>query len=212
MPPRARTSTAKATKVHAQGGLYPTVAVSDAFNAAGCFAAAAIAHEGAPALPAWIGFLIVAIAATVGMVRFGFAESLLARTNADLAGLAAILGLPIVGLSFALKWGVVSADGGQQLAFVACCAVVYACSASLPEGAQELLKVVWNLFLFIGPVAGYGAARGDRALLASVGLFAVAGTVVGGSKDKSMLGMLNVNLFHYMIGLANYGIARGLVA
>ena len=82
--------------------LYPTVAVSDAFNFAGHAAAAALvwhAHR-----PAALGFLLVAAAAAAGTARFAvFGEnSASARLNDDLANVAAFVGLPCVGLSFAL--------------------------------------------------------------------------------------------------------------
>lgn len=190
--------------------MYPTIAASDAFFAATSLAAARVAYQGAPSLPAWIGFALVAFAATVGTLRFGFAERLLAKANSDMAGLTAYVGLPLVGLSFALRWGVV--QSADACAFAVGCAAVHTCSASLSEGGQELLKIALNVVFFLAPIVGYGASRRDAPLLGAAGLFALAGLAVGGSKDRALFGVLRANLFHYLLGLANYGIARGLVA
>jgi hypothetical protein len=75
-----------------RGGLYPTIAVSDAVNCVGhAWAAHHAYHAGAP--DAALGFACVAEAALVGTLRFGFSERLLARANSDLADLAAFVGL-----------------------------------------------------------------------------------------------------------------------
>ena len=80
------------------GSLYPTVAVSDAFNAAAHGYAAHVAH-GHGETAAALGFGIVALASFVGTMRFGWSDNF-ARANGDLAHLAAFLGLPLVGLAF----------------------------------------------------------------------------------------------------------------
>ena len=104
-------------KVHSQGGLYPTIAVSDAFNVAGHVFAAALAREKGNTLAA-IGFSTVALAGTVGVFRFGFSESLFAAANGYLADVAAFIGLPLVGFSIMQlyneslpsAWGIISSQ------------------------------------------------------------------------------------------------------
>ena len=127
------------------GGLYPTVAVSDAFNAAAHGWAAVKMHE-AGEQPAAMGFGLVAVAATVGTLRFGASERLLAQANGDLADLAAFVGLPLVGRSFALRWL------GEDSSFALCRAsdtwllvagaVVASLCRSLSAEQQELAKVI----------------------------------------------------------------------
>ena len=74
------------------GGLYPTIALSDGVNCIGHAWASGYAYSvGAP--DAALGFALVAEAALVGTLRFGFAEHLLAQANGDLADLAAYVGL-----------------------------------------------------------------------------------------------------------------------
>merc|ERR1711934_754741 len=90
-----------ATIKHSHERKYPSVALSDSFNAAAHLAAAAAAQTAQPQLPAWLGFALVALAAAVGTLRFGFYPSIFAQANDDLARLAGFLGLPLVGLSFA---------------------------------------------------------------------------------------------------------------
>ena len=65
----------------------PTVAVSDAFNVAGHLLGAQVVWERDDKAAA-LGFLLIAVAATVGVLRFGFSERLFAKANGDLADLA----------------------------------------------------------------------------------------------------------------------------
>ena len=69
------------------GTLYPSIAVSDAFNTAGhCYAAwAAIQHGRTDAA---LGFAVVAVAAFFGTLRFGVSETTFAGLNGRLADLA----------------------------------------------------------------------------------------------------------------------------
>ena len=76
--------------------LYPSVAISDAFNT-GCHGAAAVlalrsASPGGEV--ACTGFALVAVASLVGTLRFGFSSKLFAPANEALADLAAFVGLP----------------------------------------------------------------------------------------------------------------------
>ena len=92
---RARASASPSKKRQAalcSGGLYPTIALSDGVNCIGHAWASWYAYTvGAP--DAALGFALVAEAALVGTLRFGFAERLLAQANGDLADLAAFVGL-----------------------------------------------------------------------------------------------------------------------
>ena len=127
------------------GGLYPTIALSDGVNCIGHAWASGYAYSvGAP--DAALGFALVAEAALVGTLRFGFAEHLLAQANGDLADLAAFVGLPLVGRSFALRWL------GPDSSFALCRAsdtwlllagaVVASLCRSLSAEQQELAKVI----------------------------------------------------------------------
>lgn len=48
-------------------------------------------------IDAVLGFALVAVAAFVGTLRFGFSETLFAQANGDLADAAAYIGLPLIG-------------------------------------------------------------------------------------------------------------------
>ena len=84
-------------KVHFQGGLYPTVAISDAFNTA-CHLYAASVVAQSNVLAAY-GFFLVALASGLGTVRFAFSESMFAQVNLDMAEVAAFVGLPLIGMT-----------------------------------------------------------------------------------------------------------------
>lgn len=193
-----------------QGGLYPSVAVSDAFNTITHVIAAFTALTLQPDEPAWMGFGLVAFAAAIGTLRFGFSESLFAKTNEDLANLAAFLGLPLVGISFARMGGMITMSSFDLLVFIVTGAALATAAQSLPDKVQHLSKVIVNVFLFIGPIAYVAYSRNDNIVLGSVALFAIAGIVVKPERHEYLLGMRREDWFHYMIGAASYGIAGGL--
>uniref|UniRef100_A0A7S3C7I6 Uncharacterized protein n=1 Tax=Haptolina ericina TaxID=156174 RepID=A0A7S3C7I6_9EUKA len=200
---KKRTVTPNTLKQH------PTVAISDAFNAAGHLCAAQLVwHIDKPAA---FGFIIVAVAASVGVLRFGLSEGLFAKANEDLAALAGFLGLPLVGLSFAKKWLALQIPCEQQIGFVVACAIVCALAGSLPPKAKELALVVFNFFFFLLPVGGFSYANHDLQTGASIGLFAFAGIVVGADRYSYMLNIRRENIFHYLIAAASYGMSFGLV-
>lgn len=189
---------------------HPTIAISDAFNAAGHALAAQLVWQRQDKSAA-LGFLLVALAASVGVLRFGFAEKTFARCNGDLAHLSAFLGLPMVGFSFAqewLDWSPSCADA--QIIIVALCAVA-AMANSLPCNVLEFFKVLFNAALFLLPVAGYSVARRNMVSGGGIALFSVAGILIGSDREKTIFGVRCENLFHYAIGAASYAIAWGLV-
>jgi hypothetical protein len=187
--------------------LLPTVAISDVFNALGHAAAAQLVWPNAASL----GFAIVAFAATVGVLRFGVSERLFARANQELADLSAFVGLPLVGLAFFQKWQQTSYACIVQLAFVVGCSVLHSLTKELTPRVKELVLVATNVCLFLVPVAGCSLAARDALTAASLALFAFAGIVVGGDKHACMLNIRRVNIFHYAIAVASYGMAFGLL-
>lgn len=198
-----------------QGGLYPTVAVSDAFNVAGHLYAALIAVEKNESIAA-TGFIAVALAGFIGVLRFGFSESLFSRANGDLADIAAFVGLPLVGLSFMhtasallpLPWGrildfnVVHVTMGLVW--------VEAMARSFPPQARELTKIFINLGMFVGPAGVALYMKQDYAALGGVVLFVLAGLVITADRHRYILGVRCENWFHYAIGVAAPLIAMGL--
>ena len=61
-----------------------------------------------------------------------------------------------------------------------------------------------------GPGAACAFQTGDRALAGSIALFVVAGIFVKPDRHSMLLGMRRENWFHYMIGVASFGMARAL--
>ena len=191
------------------GGLYPTVALSDAVNCIGHAWAAKQAYAvGEP--DAALGFALVAEAALVGTLRFGMSERLLAKANGDLADLAAFVGLPLIGLSFAQRWARVVLPCDTKAAAIVGLAGLGAVCRSLPDNLQELAKVLLNVVCFVGPVLAYGHAVEDYQTIFGVLLFAVAGVAVGADRNSCIFGMRRENWFHYMIAVSAVLLAAGL--
>ena len=180
------------------GGLYPTVALSDAVNCLGHAWAAKVA-SGVGASDAALGFALVAWAALVGTLRFGLSERLLAKANGDLADLAAFVGLPLVGLSFGQRWLSHTLACDEKAAAIAVLAGLGAMARSLSEDGQELAKVVLNVVCFVLPIVGYGHANEDYETIAGVMLFAAAGVAVGADRHSYLMGMRCENWFHCAI-------------
>lgn len=197
-----------------QGGLYPTVAVSDAFMA-GCHYWAARSLWDAGQEPQALGFFVVAVAASAGVLRFGFSESMFARANEDLAALAGRVGLPLVGATLLPRLQLVpaAASGFTTPLSIAVALAVHGQIVGLfGKTGRELLQVLLNLAFFLGPLGVLASRRQDAVLAAGLGLFAVAGVVVGPERHRCIAGVRRENLFHYGLGTAAIIIATRLVA
>jgi len=80
--------------------LYPTIAVSDAFQSLLHFYAASLC----PVPTASLGLFTVGVAGSVGVLRFGLDEGTYATANGALADVAGFVGLPLVGVAFAAPY------------------------------------------------------------------------------------------------------------
>ena len=193
--------------------LYPTVAISDAFNTV-LHAAAAVVVLYKPTSgneAAAIGFALVAIASFVGTLRFGFSTAF-APANESLAGLAAFVGLPLIGSGFLCSAvGYQEDSNGLLVAFTAACASIHVVArAYLSTEHLDLLKVLVNVFFFLSPALYY--AYTQRQWLAAGGslLFAFAAVVIGADREEFLFGVRRENLFHYAIGTAALMLAESL--
>jgi hypothetical protein len=200
----------KGSKGAANGskGLYPTVAISDAFNAALHLLAAQIAYEHKNYI-GMIGFLNVALAASVGVLRFGFNEDRYASANGHLADLSAFVGLPCVGYSFFINNPGVQDLPIHPVVLVASLAMVEALSRSFPGPYREILKILVNLTFFVAPVAISSVLQKKWLTFGAITLFVIAGIVVKPERHQYLFGIRRENIFHYMIGIAAYFIAQG---
>lgn len=194
--------------------MYPTIAVSDAFNTA-CHAWAAHHALACGELEAALGFGIVAAASGVGTARFGLSEDAFAQANGDLAHLAAFLGLPLVGLGFVQHLpqndflpGEMTAD--QRLIAVVVASVVGSATLGLADNAAEVAKIIFNVGCFVLPILAVASHFENTAAGCGVVVFAIGAVVVGPDRHRYILGMRRENWFHYMIGLAALLIATGL--
>ena len=192
--------------------LYPSVAVSDLFCCAMHGAAAFVIWKAEAASPAWLGNLCVAAACFFGVLRFGFSASSFSAANESLATNAAFVGIPLVGLSFYQKWGVLSFTGFEYLTLAVAGSVVSSLARALSNDAKELLTILFNVGLFIVPALGYGWSAKDYHTIAATLIFAFAGVVVTPDRHRYILGVRRENWFHYLIGIASYGMALGLTS
>ena len=171
---------------------YPTIAVSDAFNALGHWYAAAICYENGN-LQGAAGFSLVAIAASVGTLRFGLSEKIFCKANSDLADLATFVGLPLIGNAFgspAQEWtsGVFGKENNTYFILLSLVVFYTSFQSMFSKKSVELLKIPFNLCLFVLPVVKYAVDNGDMQALAAILLFTFAGVVVGADRYVPLFG------------------------
>jgi hypothetical protein len=142
-----------------------------------------------------VGFLTVALAGFVGVLRFGFSESMFAQANGDLADVAGFVGLPIVGLSqvlsyrgnLSLSWSAFATHDKVVMIMALVC--MQAVSRSLSPAARELQKIVTNLLFFVVPTAIIAQQKESMDALLGIIVFALAGIVITADRHKCILGV-----------------------
>jgi hypothetical protein len=218
------------------GQLYPTVALSDAFNAIGkthvidtprmwgtnslssnvayclCFCvghlcAAFIAVKNGQEI-AGLGFLSVWLAAIVGVLRFGVSEKLFEQANSDLANLAGFVGYPLIGMSFVAKH-FKALD--INVVFIGFMLVAWeTLTRSFLERNKEAAKLVTNILFFVGPIIAVCQATEDYYTLGALIAFVLAGIVITPHHENRIFGVRCVDWFHYIIGSTACMFAQGL--
>jgi len=181
-------------------GLYPTVAVSDLFNVLGHAAAAYLVSSVAPF--ASYGFATVAVAAAVGVLRFGFSEDMFAATNGDLADYAAFVGLPMVGYEFA---GLDSMISGWLFCGLLTMFEVF----TRPFGEKirnGVFKPLVNVLFFVLPCA----LSNNVSAQVGIAVFVIGAVLIGPEREKFLAGVRRENWFHYFIALAAVLCGKGL--
>lgn len=191
-------------------GLYPTVAISDAFNAILHLIAAYISFHYQNYL-ACIGYLTVCFAATIGVLRFGFNENRYAATNGHLADLSAFVGLPCVGYTFLRRISYLQSWNNHlnPTVLMVSLAIIEASSRNFKPNYRDLVKIFVNLLFFVLPVTISSILGKDWVTFAAIIFFVFAGLVVKPERHQYLFGVRRENLFHYMIGIAAYFIALG---
>ncbi len=176
------------------------------------------AKGGGEPLSAMCGFLLVAFAASAGVVRYTLNVNCttLAALNRSLAETAACVGLPLVGLHYLRQ-----VEGLQDfyvlpttLVWVVACTVNQAISNAFPAGAaRDLHRVITNAVLFIVPALLCGIAwNGALAVLASVAVFALAGVLIRPIVDERLFGIRREVLFNTSLGVASLLLSSRLSA
>jgi len=163
-------------------------------------------------LTAALGFGTVALAAAVGVLRFGFSAKF-AEVNASLAKLAAFVGLPMVGLAFAVQGGLLPQPSAVDvICYILFYAVTGAVARGLPQRASEPAQVLFNSICFILPVGWFAVTRHDGAVAIGLAVLLAGSVVIGPHRHRFLLGLRHEDWFHYCLAVANVMLARQLIA
>lgn len=178
------------------GELYPSIALSDSFNAVGhMYAGLVAAHNGHNIASA--GFVSVWLAAMVGILRFGVSEKLFAQANCDLADLAGFIGYPMIGMSFASRY--LEVDESTVWGIIGMLVVWEAMSRSFLEKNRENAKLLTNIIFFVGPVFAASHTLKNPKILGALVSFVLAGIVITPHHHDRIMGVRCVDWFHYII-------------
>lgn len=201
---------------------YPTVAFSDAFNALGHGYAALLVWEAGEHVAA-TGFALVALAASVGVVRFGCSEAKFQGLNGALAELAGFVGMPLIGLSFAnhtrnsdffsylVLFNTLLREFPVQLT-LGLVVLERLSNTFFPDNLSEFMKILTNLLFFITPCCLFlQSGTFDEKMVTALVLFLVGALLVGAERNRTLCGVRRENIFHYCIGTAAPLFALALV-
>lgn len=214
----ANANTAGSKKFYSSDGseLYPTIALSDAYNTMMHVCACKITYSHNEFIG--LGFLLVAVASFIGTLRFGFSEKAFATANNRMASVAALVGLPAIGIANIERLlyssnNLESSSNFQSATTLIALVIFQVCINSIfTEAVKEAVTVLINLGLFVLPTLYDGYLRNSSVEIMSVVLFLVGAVVIGTDREKCFLGMRCENWFHYCLGTSAYFMAMEFAA
>jgi hypothetical protein len=186
--------------------LYPSIAISDGFNTVGHVIACMATYHLNDFIG--IGFGLVAAASFVGTLRFAFSEKQFAKANAELASMAAFIGLPMIGIANIERMVAVDCNNQNATTIIYLLFLYVFANSIVSDSLKEILTVLVNVFLFVLPVYYEGYLRGSTMEICSISLFVVGAVVIGADREKIFLGMRCENWFHYCLGISAYLMAN----
>ena len=195
--------------------LYPTIAISDAFNAAGHIYGAYLCMGKNPM--AAMGLSYVALAALVGVFRFGFDKQRFMAVNGGWAELAGFVGLPMCGHDIIVRRLLAGTSLPSIVAhpafYMSVLVLIFSAVQAIwpnDEKKRSGLRTLVAAAGFLVPSVYESVVSGNQLLGSSVLLFAFAGIVIGADRERFLLGVRRENWFHYLITIAAVGIGLGL--
>lgn len=225
-------------KIKFQGGLYPSVAVSDAFQAAGwCFVFFFYFYyyEDASCILVAISIYCLCSSCNVGhalAAKFAYdSGNVLAAAGFSTVCLAGSIGTLRFGFSESMfahaneSTAKFAAFVGLPMVglsfmplsvramlnvplFIFSLGVIESLSRGVSKPITELMTVIVNVCCYVGPVAYTSYITQDYYTLGAISLFAFAGIVIKPERNLRYFGIRREDLFHYCIGVAAYFIGK----
>jgi hypothetical protein len=187
--------------------LYPTIAISDAFQSLSHFYAASLIYQ--INFPAALGLASVGVAGSVGTLRFSLDEKRFETQNNALADIAGFAGLPLVGLYFMSIYLEMAKEANVLALFFTLLFIETATRGGKKEN-KELMVGIINATLFIAPTLYHAITTSNTYLGLSVGIFVLGGVVITPARNKLFMGVICENWFHYCIGTSAVMLATAI--
>ncbi|MBE7436929.1 MAG: hypothetical protein HS115_00635 [Spirochaetales bacterium] len=188
--------------------MQPSTAVSDAVLALITWGAACLAHMSG-SRPAAAGFALVALAASVGVLRFSILPDLV-PLHTSLSAAAGQVGIPLIGLGFCLIVFRIPPPPWALILTIALCALFFVFTHFIQWNLYGTIAGAIGALAIIA--AGIALFPGGSAFFTAGGalLLVIAGLVVGTKGE--LAGMLRIDVFHYLMTIAIAMMAWGLRA
>ncbi|MCB9701003.1 MAG: hypothetical protein H6711_03865 [Myxococcales bacterium] len=158
-----------------------------------------------------LGLGLIGAAALCGTLRFAGLEGL-AWLHGALSGLATAAAMPTIGAAaLALTWPFeLSPRGWGRLVVILVALAIGAGLAGVAGLWGLAIGAIGTCGVIVGGVRGLAIdRRGGALLIGGAALVLIAGLAVGSEGELGPFARLDV--FHYLLALANLGLARGLL-
>jgi len=146
-------------------------------------------------LESTLGFFMVGVAASLGVLRFGYSPATFLQAHQFCSAIAISIGVPLICLSFLYVF-TPNAGFGHHLPFQLAGLIVPFCLFQLHYQISLYPTLVGVATMLVAITLGNTEAR------IAVMLYVVAALAVG-AEGRGWLGVLNVDWFHYIISVAN---------
>jgi len=156
------------------------------------------------------GIGIIAIASSIGTLRFGVAPRTFAYANGLLAEYGGMMGCPLIGIGFMIKNGFVPETLLGVQTWVGTAALLFCIATYIRGSAEKPQSELYTTLVCVISFIGMLYSQWDVSTVSAVATFISAGLLVGADRHRYILGVRRENIFHYILGSSMVLFARAL--